>query len=464
MTIRERKPAWPVLGLALLQLGGCAVWPNLGDPIQRVDPESGYRLSLQPVERRSDDIFFMASFSGGGARAAALAFGVLEQLSRDMISHDDVQKPLLAELDVISAVSGGSVAATAYVVQGERFFTDFEDRFLKRKMERAFWLSFFNPINLARLASRRFARGDLLAELLDRRLYGRATYGDLLGRRDRPFVVVGVADLSGRGRLEFTQTQFDALCLNLATYPIARAVAASGAAPPTLTPITLRNNDGNCGYRPPPWVREQVSLDPASSRRAALAHEMLRYQDRNLIKYLHLVDGSVSDDLAIRTAIDAIPGIGDQTDPAESLGVGRPKKLVFISVDAASLPGLRIAGRARAPRELTAARLAALVAVERNSLEAKLALRENLQELVRHLSQQQPVELYYIEVSPDKLADAARRHDLMSIPTSFNLAPAVIDRVACAGGEILARSTEYVRLVNDLAGNTPRIPDCHARP
>jgi hypothetical protein len=146
------------------------------------------------------------------------------------------------------------------------------------------------------------------------------------------------------------------------------------------------------------------------------------------------------------------------------LGVGRPRKIVFISVDAASLPGLRIAGRARAPRELTAARLAALVAVDRNSLAARLALRENLQVLVRALSQQQPVELYYIEVSPSKLADAARRDDLMSIPTSFNLAPAVIDRVACAGGEILARSSEYLRLLKDLAGDAPRTPDCHLRP
>jgi NTE family protein len=467
MTYLGREPARLMLALALIPLGGCAMWPKLGDPIERVDPESGYRLSLQPAERRSDDIFFMTSFSGGGARAAALAYGVLQQLSRDRIHHDGADKPLLAEVDLISAVSGGSVTATAYALHGDRFFTDFEDRFLKRKMERAFWISVFNPYNLARLASARFARGDLLAELLDKRLYGRSTYGDLLGRPDRPFVVVGVADVSGGGRLEFTQTQFDALCLDLSTYPIARAVAASGAAPPTLTPITLRSYAGNCGYRAPRWVIEQASLDPASSRRAALAREMMRYQDRNLIKYLHLVDGSVSDDLAIRTAIDAIDavaGTDDPADPVEFLRVRRPKKIVFISVDAASLPGLRVAGRARAPSELTAARLAALVSVNRNSIESKIALRSSLELVVQKLSQQEPVELYYIEVSPDKLADAARRDDLMSVPTSFNLAPAVIDRVACSGGEILSQSTEYIRLVKDLAGNAPRTPDCHARP
>lgn len=455
-----RKLQVLMLAVALSGMPGCASWPPLGDPIDHVSPDAGYRLSRQPAERRSDDVFFVASFSGGGARAAALSYGVLQQLSQDVIRHDGVSKPLLDELDLLSAVSGGGVAAAAFTLEGDRFFLDFKDGFLKRNMGRELWGAILNPYNLARLASSRFARGDLLAELLDRRLYAKATYGDLLALPGRPFLVLGAADLSGGGRMEFTQTFFDVLCLDLATYPIARAVVASGAAPPTLTPITLRNAAGTCGFQAPPWLAPGVSGDPSTSRRALIAREMQLYQDRKLIPFLHLVDGAVADNLAVRTAIDAIAGLEGQADPAEFLGVGRPTRIIFLTVDANNMPGLQIAHHARAPGELTAARLAALVAIDRFSAESKLTLRRTLDSVIRQLSLRAPVELYFIEVSPEKLADAARRDELLSIPTSFSLPVATTDRVACSGREILATSAEYARLLRDLSGASPQVPDC----
>ena len=42
-------------------------------------------------------------------------------------------------------------------------------------------------------------------------------------------------------RFEFTQDQFDLLCSDLSTVPVARAVAASSAFPILLSPLTLHN-------------------------------------------------------------------------------------------------------------------------------------------------------------------------------------------------------------------------------
>ena len=47
----------------------------------------------------------------GGARAAALAYAVLEALKETPVEVNGQARTLFSELDVVSAVSGGSLAA-----------------------------------------------------------------------------------------------------------------------------------------------------------------------------------------------------------------------------------------------------------------------------------------------------------------------------------------------------------------
>ena len=49
--------------------------------------------------------------SGGGSRASALGYGVLEELRRTEVTLNGVKRHLLDEVDVISAVSGGTFPA-----------------------------------------------------------------------------------------------------------------------------------------------------------------------------------------------------------------------------------------------------------------------------------------------------------------------------------------------------------------
>ncbi len=65
----------------------------------------------------------IVAFSGGGTRAAAFSYGVLEFLRRTEVVDSKGRKVrLLDEVDVITGVSGGSFTALAYGLYGDKLF------------------------------------------------------------------------------------------------------------------------------------------------------------------------------------------------------------------------------------------------------------------------------------------------------------------------------------------------------
>jgi predicted acylesterase/phospholipase RssA len=189
----------------------------------------------------TDSLFVCLAFSGGGTRAAALSYGVLEKLRSTRVTWEGVEKSLLEEVDCISSISGGSFTAAYYGLFGDRIFRDFRGAFLEADTQGALTRRLANPANLARLASPRFGRIDLAAEYYDRHLFEGHTFASLAEPARRPFVMINATNLANGERFEFTQDQFDFLMSDLGTYPVARAVAASSAFPFLLSPVTLKN-------------------------------------------------------------------------------------------------------------------------------------------------------------------------------------------------------------------------------
>src|SRR5215470_13829184 len=131
-------------GLVLLQ--GCANRP-VNERITRPAPEASYNVASQIARRPAHDpaTLFVLAFSGGGKRAAALSYGVLEELRRTPIVVDGHRRRLLDEVDMIAAVSGGSFTALAYALYGEQLFSEYEPRFLKRDVQGALIGRALNP-------------------------------------------------------------------------------------------------------------------------------------------------------------------------------------------------------------------------------------------------------------------------------------------------------------------------------
>jgi NTE family protein len=121
--------------ILVLALSACAHYPR-NAPLSSFDGSAGYRFSnLAPLPDNSDDLFVILTFSGGGTRAMAMSYGVMEKLKETRISWHGSERSLLDEVDIITSVSGGSVTATYYGLYGDRLFQDFPERILYRNIK-----------------------------------------------------------------------------------------------------------------------------------------------------------------------------------------------------------------------------------------------------------------------------------------------------------------------------------------
>lgn len=443
---------------ATLLLGGCAT-PQafVGAPLTRAAGEAGYRSTQVLEQRRPDGLRVVVSFSGGGMRASALAYGVLEQLAEDRVRPADGGEPrrLLDEVDLVSAVSGGAVTAAYWALHGDRVFEDFRSRFLTRDVSAGLKRALFlDPRNWFRLASANYSRGDLYADYLDRKLFRGATFGDLDHSGARPFVILNATDIGTAARFEFTQDNFDLLCSDLERYPVARAVAASSSVPALLTPITLRNRAGGCGHRMPDWVAPAADA-AEGSRRHLQASAMQAYTDAARYGWLHLVDGALGDNLGVRAAMDAL---ADRDDPSRlrPSAIVPGQRLVFIEVNATDWQADRIGGSRQPPDVFAMLRLLGTVPVDRYTIESKALLRETLR---RWMGPVDGVDrLHIVEVDLDELRDDPRFGRLSRLPTAFDAAAADVDELRCAARLMLAANREYQRLLREAGGTEAARP------
>src|SRR5882762_931454 len=405
------------LSAAVLLAGGCAHYPE-NARMKHYDPQGGYRFSTISHPGNSDSLLVLLAFSGGGTRAAALSYGVLEELARTEIVWEGQRRRLLDEVDTISSVSGGSFTAAYYALYGDRIFTEFDQKFLSRNIQRQMFWRFCSPLNWARLASPWFSRSDLVAEFYDRQLFHGKTFGDLIERNRRPFLSIEATDMSLGGGFEFTQDRFDFLCSDLSTFPVARAVAASAAFPILLSPVTVNNYAGSCEVVEPLWMAIAVTNKWESSRRAVKARELRSYQNAGQRPYLHLLDGGLTDNLGLRGPFEETVAWGGARNSIQQLKLQQVRKVVIMVVNASSKKN-RAWDRSKAPPNIVQVTLAlGSVPIDRYSFETLELLKESAKQWEKEWNEAIPsseasvpgaasprVKFYTIDVSLDALRD-----------------------------------------------------------
>ena len=266
---------------------GCPFIYPVNPPLAHYDPQAGYRFENLKAPENSDSLFVILTFSGGGTRAAALSYGVLEKLRDTKIQWEGEDRRLLDEVDVISSISGGSFTAAYYGLFGDELFDPdkFRKVFLYQNLESELYASMCNPVNWFRLASPYFGRIDLAEEIYDREIFRNKTFGDLTTQGKRPFIMINATDMTIGSQFTFIQEQFDLMCSDLNGVHVARAVAASSNFPIAFTPMTMNNYAGTCGYQERPWMAEASKdlLDnPPRFNRARIARTYLNRSDEAL--------------------------------------------------------------------------------------------------------------------------------------------------------------------------------------
>lgn len=206
------------LALWVFLLSACSVVQfRPVETIDQVRAGEGYRLQQAMDLAREKENFIVMMISGGGTRAAAFGYGILEALDSQPIYLHGRRSTWLDHIDVVYGVSGGAVLAAYLALHGRDTIPDFENRFLKQNFQRQISRQILSFANMPRLRSPEFGRGDLLQEQFENTLFGKATFGDLAQRRRGPFAVISATDMTAGRRIDFTQEYFDVLCLNLST-------------------------------------------------------------------------------------------------------------------------------------------------------------------------------------------------------------------------------------------------------
>ena len=327
--------------LAAAAIGGCAGRP-VSERITQFDPNSGYRPYLLLPKRKNNDqsTLFILTFSGGGTRAAAFSYGVLEELRRTEIVMNGQRRRLIDEVDVMLGVSGGSFTALAYALYGERLFDEYEQRFLKRDVEGELLSRALNPLNWWKYIGGSAGRSELAAELYDEILFENATFADLLDKQ-APVAIATGTDISTGSRLAFFQNDFDLLCVDLNKVRLSRAAATSSAVPVVLSALTYDNYGGSCGYQYPAWVAE-VTKTEGRVRPSARAYqrylEMESFQNSKDRPYIHLVDGGVSDNIGVRGVLETLEGLGASAEFRDEVGFGVVRRIVLLIVNSQASP------------------------------------------------------------------------------------------------------------------------------
>jgi NTE family protein len=455
-------------------LVGCASRP-INEPITQVDLASGYRPNLLIPRRENNELstLFVLSFSGGGTRAAALSFGVLEQLRSDTIRVGNEQRRLIDEVDLMTGVSGGSFTALAYALYGDKLFEEYEDRFLKRDVQSALMWRSFNPFNWGKLLSGNYGRSELAAEYYDEILFEGATYADLL-ELPGPVAIANGTEISSGSRLAFYQQDFDLLCSDLSSVSLSRAAATSSAVPVVLSPVTFNNYGGSCEYEYPPWAADILDVDE-HERPAGRALERLRdmrmFHDSVRMPYLHLVDGGVSDNIGMRGVLEAIEEASVSKQFTAESGFDKVRRIVVIVVNARSEASSDV-GMKESPPGLTNQLLQSSgVPIERFSFETVELLKDRFavtswRRRLRILEAQAvgatseeaeamvpEIKMHLVEVSFDRVSDPQKRNYLKNLPTSFALSSEDVDELRAAAGELLRQSPDYQHLLEELGGS-----------
>ena len=328
-------PIFTLVWIALVVIG-CAHYP-VNQPLKQVDPQSGYRPRYMGAPGNSENFLFYLTFSGGGTRASALSYGVLEELRKTEVVIDGKKRRLLDEVDGISGVSGGSFTAGYYGLFGDRIFEDFESKFLKKNIQGALLLGVLNPLNWPKLFAGIFGRSDLAVEYYDKHIFEGKTFGDIAARKG-PVIVINATDMTHGTRIGFIQDAFDLICSDVSSFSVARAAAASSAVPMVLSPITLRNYAGTCGYKVPEGLEEMMKSRAVSERQFYLVNNISVYLDAEKKPYIHLVDGGVADNLGLRAILDRVILKGSVWESIKGTPREKVQKVVLIVVNAETEP------------------------------------------------------------------------------------------------------------------------------
>jgi len=452
-------------------IAGCSAKYTVNEPYSPAAAPPSAPSKPVAANTRSDSLLIGLAFSGGGTRAAAFSYGVLEALADSTIQWDGRERRLSDEIDVISSVSGGSFTAAYYGLFGDRIFEDYADKFLYQDVEGdLIWLT-LSPGSWGKLGSGKYNRSDLAAEYYDEILFEGKTFGDLLARNG-PRLTINATEIALGAQFTFDPAQFALICSDYASYPVSRAVTASSAVPLLFSSVILRNYAGTCPFVFPPWAKTAKDTADKTTRAYNLVQQMEKYADSEEMPYIHLYDGGLTDNLGVRPFLNRLALSGGSYQLAKVMGVGDVHRMLVIVVNAQSEMSTQFK---RTDLDLTlgqAVGATSSIPLNSYSFDSLTLLRHAIDGLASDLTKKRcedwaatrestagcdDFKVYLAEVDFDQLNDKKQSLMMKHLPTSFSLSVDQVDSLRAAGRQILIDSPAFQAFLRGTQSEPPRL-------
>jgi len=414
----------------------------------------GYRLATLGASDQFPDLLVLVAMSGGGKRSAAFAYGALKGMRQMAIPGGGGNATLLQAVDGISGVSGGSFTAAYYGLYRDKAFGQYEKDFLYSDTNSYIYGIYLLPWHWGWLVDPSTGTNDYMARTYDETMFHGATFQDLM-RQGRPVIAIGATDISYGNPFSFTQEFFDLICSDLSEFPIARAVAASNGFPGLFSPVTLTSHAADCGGRRPGWERrvgERERHDPLS-RLGYQAKILDQYLDPTRTSYLHLVDGGVADNLALRVSGGMMENLAQSPTAITARGADRIRRVLLLSIDGEGAQDTTVAQRKSVGGLFSLFGMVSGGQIDRYNFETLYAvtaeLRDSGQSLRTARCARGPmidgapcgdVQAELIHISLASIPDGPEKAELLAIPTGLTLQPHDVDLLVAAGQTAITTS------------------------
>jgi NTE family protein len=424
------KQSWHILiSISLVWfIAGCSsIRYTHTSALADADKNHGYRMSNLKPEHGGNEALIFLSLSGGGMRASAFSYGVLETLDGHTVNEAS-GVTLLDEVDLINAVSGGSLVAAVLATRGTEGFRSFEP-VLYEGLQGSLIRRWISPRGLYVTSQPMYGRGDLLQEVLDKKVFFGATYGDLVARGNRPMMILRATDMNRGEAFDFSQLSFNRFCSDLNSVPIARAVAASMSVPVALSPITIEGHAENC--------KSAVSSGVGNDTR----------------KFIHLVDGGLVDNLGVRGPVDFIERSGGFNQAVELSGIGKSRHVVFIVVNSEAVTDYDEDTKRETPGIIRSLNAWIDLPIRTSSNQNINLLKQKIDawQLRTVANDELTPRFYYIEVNLRGTEDNPVSRKLNAIPTALRLSKADIDLLRRSARQQLESNIQFRKLLQDLS-------------
>jgi len=431
--------------LVLLLISGCSSYGVIhNEPITNIDQKTPYELKTWASSKEASDFVFMLNFSGGGTRAAAMAYGIMEELRDTSVVVDGQKTRLLDEVTHISSVSGGSFTSAYYGLYGEKIFDNFEEEFLLKDVQGVLTRKMINPFSWFS----RKGRTERAVEYYNKILFHDATFGDMM-QPDRPMIIINASDLAYGLRFSFIQDYFNFLCSDVRDFPIASAVAASSAVPVVFNPIVVENFAGCNKRQLPPQVLEAAKhSDELVQTLAGLDS----YNDKQQRKFIHFVDGGITDNMGLRAITDIVALSGGAKAVQKRVQRKNLRHIVVLSVNASTVKHPDMDESAKQPSMMASFNAMTSMQLHRYNAATADSIRGDLDDWTEELSTpENEVKSYFIEVSFEDVTEPQLKLFLNNIPTSFKLEKDQVDALIDNGRSLLRANPKFQELLNDIS-------------